>query len=161
MYLFDFLKRKGSSWIRLHSSHKHCLWIKLCFSFHFSSFLLGLTSPIWLVIVDSKVERHQKCANWPLTFAWSWCALAGFKLQRLALSSEKIWFYTVPSLIAGALNGWQQGWIVIGWPEEPLLGGCGVAAVGHGHSRKQTIYPLLRGATEKSGHKGLLPTAQR
>ncbi|KAL0155775.1 hypothetical protein M9458_050038, partial [Cirrhinus mrigala] len=52
--------------------------------------------------------------------------------------------------LLATLNGRQQGWIVIGWPEAPLLGGCGVAAVGHGHSRKQTIYPLLRGATEKS-----------
>lgn len=63
--------------------------------------------------------------------------------------------------LLATLNGRQQSWIVIGWPEAPLLGGCGVAAVGHGHSRKQTIYPLLRGATEKSWKKSPEERPQR
>lgn len=77
-----------------------------------------------------------------------WVQITTFGFENLVLYCA-ISHCRCPGLLA-TLNGWQQGWIVIGWPEAPLLGGCGVAAVGHGHSRKQTIYPLLRGAREKS-----------
>lgn len=87
------------------------------------------------------------------TFASSRSTLA--RIQITAFGFEHLVLYCAVSHcrchgLLATLNGRQQGWIVIGWPEAPLLGGCGVAAVGHGHSQKQTIYPLLRGATEKS-----------
>lgn len=80
---------------------------------------------------------------------WVQITAFGFELWENMVLYCAVSHCRCPGLPA-TLNGRQQGWIVIGWPEAPLLGGCGVAVFGHGHSQKQTIYPLLRGATEKS-----------
>lgn len=80
---------------------------------------------------------------------WVQITAFGFELWENLVLYCAVSHCRCPGLPA-TLNGRQQGWIVIGWPEAPLLGGCGVAVFGHGHSQKQTIYPLLRGATEKS-----------